>query len=100
MKLSRVVHQPDGTTIYDFTGDGTWSDEEVPPMGFNPLTATDAQLTASGFPARPPGHGAAALATWRTAVGHALAPVVSDPVMAIGAGCANPGGPEVTAASP
>ena len=22
MTLSRVVHQPDGTTIYDFTGDG------------------------------------------------------------------------------
>jgi hypothetical protein len=29
---------PDGTTIFDFTGDGTWSDETVPAPGFNPLT--------------------------------------------------------------
>ena len=100
MKLSRVVHQPDGRTFYDFTGDGTWSDEEVPPTGFDPLTATDAQLIASGFPRRPPGHDDAALAAWRDAVGHTLDAVVSVPVMAIGAGCVNPGGPEVTAASP
>ena len=68
----------------------------MPPTGFDPLAATDAQLTASGLPLRPPGRDAA-LDAWRTAVGHA---VVSDPVMAIGAGCANPGGPEVMAASP
>jgi hypothetical protein len=100
MKLSKVVHQLDGTTIYEFTGDGTWSDEYVPPAGFDPVTATDAQLTASGFPPRPPGDDAAALAAWRTAVGHELRAVVSDPVMAIGTGCVNPGGPEVSAASP
>ena len=93
MTLARVVHQTDGTTIYDFTGDGTWSDESVPPPGFDPLTATDAQLAASGFPPRPAGHDAAALAAWKSAVGHSLHAVVSIPIMAVGKGCAKHGGP-------
>lgn len=39
-----------------------------PTPGFRPLTASDAQLIANGYPPRPPGHDAIALAAWRTAV--------------------------------
>ena len=99
MTLAGVTREPDGTTIYRFTGGGTWSIETVPASGFNPLAATNAQLVANGFPPRPPGNDVIALKAWTTAMEHSNKAVVSVPVMAIGSGCINPGGPEVTAAS-
>jgi hypothetical protein len=96
MKLAKVTREPDGTTIYDFSGHGTWSDETVPVPGFNSLTATNAQLRANGFPPRPPGDDRIALKGWTTAMEHSKKAVVSVPVMAIGTGCSNHGGPEVT----
>jgi hypothetical protein len=101
MKLSGVTHEPDGTTIYHFTGSGDSSDEYeyVPANNFDPLTATNAQLIANGFPPRPPGNNAATLKAWKVAMEHAKHAVVSVPVMAIGSGCSNHGGLKNTAPS-
>jgi hypothetical protein len=101
MKLSGVTHEPDGTTIYHFTGNGESSDEYeyVPADNFDPLTATNAQLIANGFPPRPPGNNAAALKARKVAMEHAKHAVVSVPVMAIGSGCSNHRGLKNTAPS-
>jgi hypothetical protein len=99
MKLAEVTREPDGTTIYDFTGNGTWSDETVPTPGFNPLTATNAQLRANGFPPRPPGNDRIALRAWTTAMEHSKKAVVSVPVMSIGSGCNDHTEPEMRTSS-
>ena len=41
------------------------------PSSLNPLTATDAQLVAAGFPSRPPGNDSGALAAWTNAMSRA-----------------------------
>lgn len=53
-----------------------------PPPGFNPVTASDAQLEAYGFPPRPPGASPSSPAyqAWLTAVEHAETLVPPDPV--------------------
>ena len=99
MKFSGVTREPDGTTIYHFTGNGTWSNEIVPAPDINPLTATAAELRTNGFPPRPPGNNPIALKAWTTVMEHSKKAVVSTPVMSIGTGCSNHGGPEMTAAS-
>ena len=99
MKLVEVTREPDGTTIYDFTGNGTWSDETVPAPGFNPLTATNAQFAANGFPPRPAGNDPIALRAWTTAMEHSKKAVVSVPIMAIGSGCSDHGRPEMRTSS-
>ena len=94
MKLAVVTHNPDGSTVYHWTGDGTWSDQTVPAPGFNPLTATKAELIANGFPPRPPSDNPVALKAWEVAMEHAKTTEVSHPVMEVGSGCPHYGGPE------
>jgi hypothetical protein len=54
-----------------------------PPAGFNPATASNAQLVAYGFPPRPPGDSTSpAVEAWLTAVTSAKTYVAPDPVCA------------------
>jgi hypothetical protein len=99
MKLVVVTREPDGATIFRFKGDGTWSDETVPAPGFNPLTATNAELRANGFPPRPPGKNAIALKAWTSVMEHSKKAVVSVPIMSIGSGCNDHTEPEMTTSS-
>lgn len=51
-----------------------------PVPGVRPLTASNAQLAASGLPTRPPARDARAAEIWRTAIAHARHWVAPDPV--------------------
>jgi hypothetical protein len=55
---------PDGVSRYIFNINGVENILHLPPDGFCPTTATDAQLTEYGFPDRP--KDAAKLAGWQT----------------------------------
>jgi len=81
MKLASVTKQPGGATVYHFTAPGDWSNEIVPAAHFHPLTATNAQLIENGFPPRPPGDNAGALAVWKSAVQGMKTRVISVPVL-------------------
>ncbi len=50
-----------------------------PPAGFDPLTATNAQLEEYGFPLPPPGEDAGATAAWQAMVSGATQYVAPDP---------------------
>lgn len=52
-----------------------------PAAGFDPLTATDAQLAYYGLPPRPPASNHSALASWTTAMEHAKYEVASPDIM-------------------
>jgi hypothetical protein len=52
----------------------------LPRPAFHPLTASDAQLLAAGYPARPPAGDRAALNLWTQAVGNAWYFTAPDPV--------------------
>jgi hypothetical protein len=94
MKLSTVTRNPDGSAVYHWTGGGTWSDETVPAPGFNPLTASNAELKANGFPPRPPVGDPVALKGWKTAMEHSKKAVISAPVVEVGSGCSYEGTPD------
>jgi hypothetical protein len=52
----RRGHDPttgEAVEIQTFDGEGLYATHAVPPAGFNPLTATQAQLSFYGFPERP-----------------------------------------------
>jgi hypothetical protein len=53
LNVSSIQPLPDGGNDYIYNIDGHEHIYHVPPAGFNPLTATDAQLDEYGFPARP-----------------------------------------------
>jgi hypothetical protein len=52
----------------------------LPKPGFRPLRASDSQLRANGFPARPPASQPGALAVWKRVAGHARHFSVPHPV--------------------
>jgi len=81
MKLASVTKQPDGATVYHFVTRGDWSNEIIPATHFDPLKATNAQLIENGFPPRPPGDNAGALAVWKSAVQGMKTRVISVPVL-------------------
>lgn len=51
--LAAVNALPDGGSSYDYSVNGSTVRFFVPPAGFDPSTATDAQLDEYGFPERP-----------------------------------------------
>lgn len=53
LDYDRIEELPDGGKIYIYLIDGMEHKFPVPPEGFKPLTATDEQLEAYGFPPRP-----------------------------------------------
>ena len=53
------------------------------PSGFNPMTATSAQLAHYGLPPRPPASNAAVLASWTNAMKHAKQEVASVAVQGV-----------------
>lgn len=55
-----------------------------PPSSFDPLTATDSQLEAVGFPPKPPGNDANAIAAWAQAVTSATDFTVPQPLCNMG----------------
>lgn len=61
--LSSVTPLPGGGNAYNYDENGTMVTDLVPPPGFNPAMASDAQLDEYGFPPRPTDPHA--LATWQ-----------------------------------
>ncbi len=53
------------TVSRTYCGHGAWSFSAIPAKGFNPLTATAAQLNANGYPIRPARADAHEYAQWR-----------------------------------
>ncbi len=62
--LRGTHHLPKGGTSYDYLVHGAKVQVLVPPKGFDPATATNAQLNEYGFPPRPTSP--SALALWTT----------------------------------
>lgn len=62
----------------------------APPTGFNPLTATNAELQQYGFPSRPTSPGA--LATWTAMMEHAKTYVPPNPTPGVAFSTASSGG--------
>ena len=58
----------DGGKIYTYIIDGVENKFPVPPDGFDPLTATNEQLSVYGFPVRPVTRDTTAYASWLTLV--------------------------------
>jgi hypothetical protein len=81
MKLASVTKQADGATVYHFVAPGDWSNEVVPAAHFDPLKATNTELIKNGFPPRPPGDSAGAVAAWKSAVEAARPRAISVPVI-------------------
>lgn len=48
-----VVHHPDGSITYEYDVNGFKSITTLPPKDFNPLTASNSELTKYGYPSRP-----------------------------------------------
>ena len=78
---------PDGGRAYIYSIDGTTATFPVPPPGFDPLHASDAQLAEYGFQARPPSD-SVAYASWAETMSSyrstpvpdiALGPTISRP---------------------
>lgn len=61
-----IARTQDGATAYEFSVAGKVNTFIVPPRGFSPLDATNAQLAQYGFPTRPTG--AKQLQMWETAM--------------------------------
>lgn len=68
LALSEVHSLPDGGKAYVYNINGIDNVFPVPPKGFNPLTATDAQLQEYGFPTRP--KDSKKLAIWQNDMSH------------------------------
>lgn len=68
---NRTIHRPDGSTRFEYNSpNGDTAVYTSPPPGFNPLTASDAQLAEYEFPPRPAGEAQQvqwnqAMAAWR-----------------------------------
>lgn len=60
-----------------FTSTGSLLNYPQPPVGFNPLTATAAQLASYGLPPRPRASNKSALVSWTTVMEHAKTEVAS-----------------------
>ncbi len=48
-----IIHHGDGSSTYEYEMDGGESIINLPPRDFNPLTASNLQLTKYGYPPRP-----------------------------------------------
>ena len=71
-----------GGTLYSYDLDGMTLNAPVPPNGFQPLTASAAQLAEYDFPPRP--SSPADLATWQNEMSYATTPTVPNPSLGIG----------------
>ena len=73
------AHPTGGATTIEATAPGQPIPNYYPPVppGFDPLTATDAELQHYGFPLPPPASHPAALASWRQAMADAHTEVAS-----------------------
>jgi Peptidase A4 family len=69
IKLASTTPTLDGGTAYEYVlPSGAISQVIVPPSSFNPLTASDRELTFFGLPARPVATDESALQTWQQEV--------------------------------
>jgi hypothetical protein len=78
LNVSEIKSLSDGGYDYIYNIDGHDNIYHVPPHGFNPLTATDAQLDEYGFPARPSDPDQ--LKHWENIMSHCKSTLIPDVV--------------------
>ena len=68
--VSSIVHLPDGGTVYNYQIGSMLVGYPIPPSGFDPFTASSAELIQYGFPPKPDSSQTQALAEWNKVVSH------------------------------